>query len=60
MLTTPVPELIEISENSSVCDFFEEPDCDFCEFSRHPDLEYDDMQPDEDGLTFSEYHNLEW
>jgi hypothetical protein len=27
---------------------------------RHPDLEYDDMQPDEDGLTFSEYHNLEW
>jgi hypothetical protein len=30
------------------------------ESSRHPDLEYDDMQPDEDGLTFSEYHNLEW
>jgi hypothetical protein len=30
------------------------------ENSRYPDLEYDDQQPDEDGLTFSEYHNLEW
>jgi hypothetical protein len=30
------------------------------ESSRYSDLEYDDMQPDEDGLTFSEYHNLEW
>lgn len=28
--------------------------------SRQSDLEYDDMQPDEDGLTFSEYHVLEW
>jgi hypothetical protein len=30
------------------------------ENSRHPDLEYDDMQPDEDGLTLSEYHSHEW
>jgi hypothetical protein len=28
--------------------------------SRHPDLEYNDMQPNEDGLIFSEYHVLEW
>jgi hypothetical protein len=27
---------------------------------RHSDLEYDDLQPDEDGLTFSDYHSLEW
>ncbi len=60
MLSTPVPELIEISEDSSVDNWFEESCCDFCEFSRHSDLEYDDMQPNEDGLTFSEYHNLEW
>ncbi len=60
MLATPVSAIFEISENSSVCDCFEEPNSNFCEFSRHPDLEYDDMQPDEDGLTFSKYHNLEW
>jgi hypothetical protein len=60
MFSTKVPELLGISEDSSVDDWFEEPDCDFCEYSRHPDLEYDDMQPDEDGLTFSEYHNRKW
>ena len=27
---------------------------------RHPNLEYDDQEPDEDGLTFSSYHVLEW
>lgn len=60
MLPTPVSEIFEVSEDSSVDDWFEKPDCNFCEFSRRCDLEYDDMQPDEDGLTFSEYHNLEW
>jgi hypothetical protein len=60
MLSTPVPEILGISEDSSMCNCFEEPDCDFCEFSRYPDLEYDDTQPDEDGLIFSEYHSLKW
>jgi hypothetical protein len=60
MFSTKVPELLGSSENSSVDNCFEEMYCDFCEFSRHPDLEYDDIQPNKDGLTFSEYHNLEW
>ena len=30
------------------------------ENSRHPDLEYDDQEPNEDGLGFSSYHVLEW
>lgn len=58
MSQIPVAEVFETFENLSFC--FEEMCCNFCEFSRDPDLEYDDMQPDEDGLTFSEYHVLEW
>lgn len=49
-----IEEPLEDSEDSSE-DYF-----DFEESSRHPDLEYDDQQPDEEGLTFSEYHVLEW
>ena len=54
-----IAEPLEDFENSSA-DYFEEPEFDFEGFGRHPDLEYDDQEPDEDGLTFSEYHVLEW
>ena len=54
-----IAEPLEDFENSSE-DYFEEPEFDFEGFGRHPDLEYDDQESDEDGLAFSEYHVLKW
>ena len=55
-----IAEPLEGFENSSEDYSFEEPEFDYDRFDRHPNLEYDDQEPDEDGLTFSSYHVLEW
>ena len=54
-----IAEPLKDFENSSE-DYFEKLEFDYDRFDRHPNLEYDDQEPDEDGLGFSSYHVLEW